>query len=559
MDAKVTILVKDPLSAASLSVAQTEDVWVRDERVLLDGPVSERVAILDVDPDTGRLRDGVPFVAAKGRRKAGWPVDHDDLLHPDRLAVSAFGTVHKALARFESPDALGRKVDWAFDGKQLLVVPRAGRDANAYYERASRSLQFFWFDDVNDPTRRVYTSASQDIVAHEATHAILDGIAPDLYDATTPECLAIHEAVADVATVLLAIDVRDLRDTLIKATGGAMDTADVFSQVALQFATGLGRTGPLRELDNRLGMADVDRTEPHALSVVLSGALFQVLMAMYGELWAQALATHRGSKLQNAHKALVVGADRIKRLLVRGLDYLPPGDSGYADLGRAMLAADEASHPDTPFIRACLVRELVDRGVVPDDAALEVTTDVDGPWGDDLDPDELVASDFVAYELVAAHRAWFGIPDRRTFTVLPRLDVTKTYVYERASKQVREILLKVRWREVEPAGLGTAYPRDRIYRAGCTVAIDPDTCRVRAVLRNNLPAEQAGHAQARTALLRRLDHDGLLAPPAGHGATRAEGVTTRIDDGALVVSGTAALLHVHAPHAGAGGGQTWPI
>lgn len=61
-------------------------------------------------------------------------------------------------------------------GPQLLVVPRAGEWANAFYERESRSLQFFYFSPSGE-SRRIYTSHSQDIVAHETAHAILDGIA----------------------------------------------------------------------------------------------------------------------------------------------------------------------------------------------------------------------------------------------------------------------------------------------------------------------------------------------------------------------------------------------
>jgi hypothetical protein len=40
--------------------------------------------------------------------------------------VSVFGAVHKTIRMFEEPDVLDRRVVWAFDAPQLLVVPRAG-------------------------------------------------------------------------------------------------------------------------------------------------------------------------------------------------------------------------------------------------------------------------------------------------------------------------------------------------------------------------------------------------------------------------------------------------
>ncbi|MCI0348450.1 MAG: hypothetical protein L0Z53_03405, partial [Acidobacteriales bacterium] len=64
---------------------------------------------------------------------------------PSFMQVVVFGGVMKTMQMFEEADNLGRRIRWAFDGPQLLVVPRAGDWANAYYERESRSLQFFYF------------------------------------------------------------------------------------------------------------------------------------------------------------------------------------------------------------------------------------------------------------------------------------------------------------------------------------------------------------------------------------------------------------------------------
>jgi hypothetical protein len=47
---------------------------------------------------------------------------------------------------------------------------------------------------------------SRDIVSHETGHAIIDGVAPDLYNAVTPQSLALHEAMADLAALLLAFE-----------------------------------------------------------------------------------------------------------------------------------------------------------------------------------------------------------------------------------------------------------------------------------------------------------------------------------------------------------------
>ena len=124
---------------------------------------------------------------------------------------------------FEEDDALGRKLVWGFDGPQLLIIPRAGEWANAYYQRETRSLQFFFFDNPQQEGDIVYTSLSRDIVSHETGHAILDGIAPNLYDAITPQALALHEGVADLTAALMAFRSGNLRKASLGQKDGGID------------------------------------------------------------------------------------------------------------------------------------------------------------------------------------------------------------------------------------------------------------------------------------------------------------------------------------------------
>ena len=57
--------------------------------------------------------------------------------------------------------------NWAAT-KNLTVLPRAGNDANAYYDR--RTLSFFYFN--GNSNKRIYTCDSADVVTHELGHAI---------------------------------------------------------------------------------------------------------------------------------------------------------------------------------------------------------------------------------------------------------------------------------------------------------------------------------------------------------------------------------------------------
>ena len=118
MQVRIPVIVKDPVVTRYKDVEPTENILVEDG-AFLDGPVSPRVAVLDFEPDKGTLAPPARYVAPKGRSKRGsYEVENplklgDSEIDPTAAAVSVFGAVHKTIALFEEPDALGRTVSWA--------------------------------------------------------------------------------------------------------------------------------------------------------------------------------------------------------------------------------------------------------------------------------------------------------------------------------------------------------------------------------------------------------------------------------------------------------------
>ena len=586
---EVPLVVKDPLVTDSKDVPPMEAFVIAGEDFFLDGPIARRVALLDFDSKTGILRPGVRFATPAAEGESGSYVPSPETAPGDALAreaasVSVFGTVFKTLTMFEERDALGRRIEWAFDAPQLLVVPRAGELANAFYERESHSLQFFSFAAPDG--RVVHTSQSQDIVSHETAHAILDGIAPDLYNSISPQSLGIHEAVADLTALLSAFRSKELSRRILRDTGGRIDRPTAFSGIAPQFAEALEKNRHyLRNLFNRKSLrpdapaADrVDAAEPHGVSEVLSGALYGVMVKIYDSLRAGDGRPERarptlvepaesaytqvkhgvgravedgpngdsgGAPEDTALKTLFVASERFKRILYRGLDYLPPGDVTLADLGRAIIASDQASHPDSGEQRDWLGEEFSRRGIVARTGELRVRTDYSHPAVDALDLESLVASDWAAYRFANENRDLLRIPRDVPFEVRPRLDVTKIFWHRDGEHQVRECLLKVLWNRVERNPVGGGLPVRRRITLGTTLAIDWATRRIRAVLTSEADAQKEDRTRLLSALLDagvlRLGEEACGADGAPlHGAIRADAV-----QGVLRIRGAARVLHVN--------------
>jgi hypothetical protein len=555
-------MIQDPLTARRQNIPATENADLTLESFYLDGPVSERVAVVDFDHRTGGLAPGARFLPPPSGRTLGRYVlaDLRDLQARDLNQVSVFATVLKTMKMFEESDALGRPLEWAFNGPQLLIVPRAGVRTRAFYQRESHSLQFFFFPSRNPANlgQTIFSSLSQDIVAHETGHAILDGIAPDLYHALTPQSLGLHETVADLTALIMAFRSRRLCEPVLRQSHGEIRDSTAFSSIAEEYAQArdhLGRIGHLRSLANdktldpndqsrdELGRPNlVSRRSPHELCQVLTGALYPLMVRLYEEK-RDKLAQVGRSDLAVWIKALKIAADRFKRMMFRALDYLPPGEVSFADYGRAILASDEASYPADDGSRHWIREEFRRRHIVEHGSELAIRTRFEHPALDGLDLERLIESDWAAYELANGHRDLLGIPEKIHFRVRPRQKVTKTYFHTNGPQEVTECLFKVSWDHQEENPRDGGVPARRQITCGTTMAIDWETRRIRALLTSDRSDRQ------------RQDRDQMLARMIEEGSLRPEREIARIEtSGDLMrIRRSATLLHLaeEAPSADA--------
>jgi hypothetical protein len=201
----------DPSLALQLKTLEIHEVvirvpWERDAETgrITPGPIGEYLEVIDVDPASGVVYppvelDDPNILAQDGLR----PSEGNPQFHQQMVYAVAMATI----THFER--ALGRVALWAAHrpaaGKaggdqwqvefvrRLRIYPHALRDQNAYYSPDKKAVLFGYFpvsrkDAYNTPETTVFTCLSHDIIAHEVTHALLDGIHPRFNEPSILTC-----------------------------------------------------------------------------------------------------------------------------------------------------------------------------------------------------------------------------------------------------------------------------------------------------------------------------------------------------------------------------------
>ncbi|HEY6816006.1 MAG TPA: hypothetical protein VI168_10745 [Croceibacterium sp.] len=378
------------IDTAAINVATIELPWETErEEKLKPGPVNDYLEVIDVDPVSGQFYDPVdlnhPYLLAQDGLA---PSEGDPRFHQQMV----FAVAMKTIRAFER--ALGRRMFWAprktgevyQPVKRLRVYPHALREPNAYYSKQKVALLFGYFRSTaaDAGASWVFTALSHDVVVHETTHAILDGLHRRYAEPTSIDSLAFHEAFADIVALLSHFTLTEAVEAEIAANGGRFDQRTLMTGLARQFGRATGRSGALREaIDDKIGGEPDPKqlaslSEPHARGAVLVAAVFEAFLTIYQRRSADLmrLAGHEsGGAVATLHPDLVgrlsreatKSADHVLRMCLRALDYLPPVDVRFGEFLRAIVTADTDLVPFDPFgYRIALIEAFRRRGIVPD-------------------------------------------------------------------------------------------------------------------------------------------------------------------------------------------------
>lgn len=410
------------IESAGVNVATIALPWGNLDGTLKPGPINDYLEVIDVDPVSGQFYEPVDLNRIDLLAQDGIaPTEGDPRFHQQMVFAVAMKTI-KAFER-----ALGRRVFWhrkREDDKlprgvpKLRIYPHALREPNAYYSRDKRALLFGYFrasltaSGSNLPGGWVFTALSHDIIVHETTHAILDGLHPRYAEATSRDSIAFHEAFADIVALLLHFTMPEAVAGEIARKGG-LDDHGMLSDLARQFGEATGRYKALRSAIDEKGpdgQPDPARfaaaTEPHERGAILVAAIFDALVSIYNSRTADLLRLvypgKERSKLRDLHPDLVArltkeatrSADQLLRMCIRALDYMPPVDVNFGEFLRAIITADHDLIPDDPLgYRLAIIQGFRRRGIYPDhclslapdsllwEPAKPVAVETNGPGG----------------------------------------------------------------------------------------------------------------------------------------------------------------------------------
>jgi hypothetical protein len=401
---KLQVFAFDPLLGTQLETfglnkTTLDVVWEE----LAPGPIGDYLEVVDVDPATGACYAPVDLNHPLPLSQAGLqPSEANPQFHQQMVYAVAM----KTIAHFEY--ALGRVALWAprlvktkagvksYFVPRLRIYPHAIREANSFYSPEKAALLFGYFPasesdpGANLPGQTVFCCLSHDIVAHETTHALLDGLHRRFREPTNEDVLAFHEAFADIVAMFQHFTVPEALRDQIARTRGDLAQQSLLGELAQQFGQGIGRYGALRYAIGGRDEKGVwhqakpsrsdynDAVEPHDRGAVLVAAVFEAFLNIYRKRSVDLIRLATGGTgvlppgdiphtlVERLANEASKTASHFLNICIRALDYCPPVDMTFGDYVRALITADyDLVRDDDLGYRVAFVEAFRNRGIYP--------------------------------------------------------------------------------------------------------------------------------------------------------------------------------------------------
>jgi hypothetical protein len=374
---------------------------------LTEGPTGDYLQVVDVDPASGcayapvNLNDPHLLVTHGLAPSEGNPQFHQQMTYA--VAMSTIQHFERALGRqvFWSPRAVTSADGTAgwLPIQRLRIYPHALREENAYYDPDKKALLFGYFparpalaaDGM--PGGITFTCLSHDIVAHESTHAILDGMQRYFLEPSNADVLAFHEGFADLVALFQHFTYPEILSRQIARARGDLTTETLLGQLAVEFGKATGMRSALRDAIGGINPttgawqrgqprpeAYASEQEPHARGSLLVAAIFDAFLAIYSHRTRDLIRIATGGRgvlpegdlhpdlVERLSQEAAKSAGHVLLICIRAIDYCPPVDITYGDYMRALITADYDLVPeDDRNYRVAFIEAFRAWGIYPRD------------------------------------------------------------------------------------------------------------------------------------------------------------------------------------------------
>jgi hypothetical protein len=304
--------------------------------------------------------------------------------------------------------ALGRDIGWATsaaeDGSHRLVVRAFVPGANAGYSREAGDLSFGYFTAGKEAAGftvqggLISTALSHDIIAHETTHALLDGLRSSFMEPSNVDVPAFHEGFSDLVALFLHFTYADVVERAIRESRGTLTRGSLLTDIAREFGYARAKQGKVNALRSGVDVAGIagfdsdvlpskenaptpydPALESHALGSVLVSAVFEAFVTIVRRKSARLFqiagldpnVIGQAALSDALVKAIAQEASDVAgqflNICIRAIDYCPPADMEFGEYLRAIITADgDMERNDKWGFREALMRSFRRRRIFPD-------------------------------------------------------------------------------------------------------------------------------------------------------------------------------------------------
>ena len=363
------------------------------------GPVGGLFAVDTSAPPAGTRYRAIDLDDPKLLRSRGVHPDEADARFHGQMVYAIASLTYEAFRK-----ALGRLPGWAFDNQtpgqpnRLVLAPFAMEQANAYYSRKAGKVCFGYTVTGNDhevfpPNKVIFTTLSSDVITHEVSHAILDGLRPYFSEPTNPDVPAFHEAFADLMAIFQRFNFADFVKAQLRAANGDISAGTFLDAIAPEIGYVTNSFHGLRNYMAKKGDIIDDAAsgeskvttlrmageQEHRRGAVLADAVFEAFVNVVKartrpiiRLATGGRATLRDGEMNEelldhltARTRRIAG--QFRTICIRAIDYCPPVDLTFGDYLRAIITADTTLVGADPHgYREALINAFRRRGIYPE-------------------------------------------------------------------------------------------------------------------------------------------------------------------------------------------------